>query len=87
MAAGKPLTVATLRGIAERGVLAQFASNGVRESLNAEEVQRRAQEAGSVLLRLIGETGLLAPIGDPITPEAYELVEGSIRRVLAPRVV
>jgi hypothetical protein len=85
LAAGGPMKVAALRGIAERGVLAQFASSGVMESLTAEEVQRRSQEAGSVLLRLIGETGLLAAIGDPITPEAYELSDGAIRRVLAPR--
>src|ERR1019366_1215089 len=32
-----------------------------------------------------GETGLLAGAGDPITPEAYELSDGAIRRVLAPR--
>jgi hypothetical protein len=85
LAAGKPMSVAALRGIAERGVLAQFASSGATASLTAEEVQRRAQEAGSVMIRLIGETGLLAPLGDPITPEAYELSEGAIRRVLAPR--
>ena len=75
----------TLREIAERGVLAEFASSGVTQSLPSEEVQRRAQEAGSVLLRLLGETGLLAPIGDPIAPEAFELAEGAIRRVLGAR--
>ncbi|HEX3769757.1 MAG TPA: ATP-binding protein, partial [Polyangiaceae bacterium] len=82
---GKPMTVAALRGIAERVVVAQFASSGAMASLTAEEVQRRAQEAASVIIRLIGETGLLAPIGDPIMPEAYELGDGAIRRVLAQR--
>ena len=72
-----------LREIAERGILAQFASSGVMQSLTREEVQRRAQEAGSVMLRLLGETGLLVPVGDPMAPEAYELADGAIRRVLA----
>jgi hypothetical protein len=83
LAAGGRLTAKVLRAIAERGVLAEFASSGVTQSLTIEEVQRRAQEAGSVLLRLLGETGLLVPIGDPIAPEAYELADGAIRRVLA----
>jgi hypothetical protein len=82
LSTGGPIPAGTLREIAERGVLRQFASSGVMQSLTREEVQRRAQEAASVMLRLLGETGLLAPIGDPISPEAYELFDGSIRRVL-----
>jgi hypothetical protein len=82
LAAGR-LAASTLQEIAERGVLAEFASSGVTQSLAKEEVQRRSQEAGSVLLRLLGETGLLIPIGDPIAPEAYELADGAIRRILA----
>jgi hypothetical protein len=82
LAAKGRLEATTLRDIAERGVLAEFASSGVTQSLAAEEVQRRAQEAGSVLVRLLGETGLLMPIGDPMAPEAFELAEGSIRRIL-----
>ncbi len=35
------------------------------------------------MLRLLGESGLLVPVGDPIDPEAYELPDGAIRRVLA----
>ena len=83
LAGGRRIAAATLREIAERGVLAEFASSGVTQSLASVEVQRRAQEAGSVLLRLLGETGLLIPIGDPIAPEAYELSDGAIRRVLS----
>jgi hypothetical protein len=81
LAAGR-LAASTLQEIAERGVLAQFASSGVTQSLAREEVQRRSQEAGSVLVRLLGETGLLIPVGDPIAPEAYELPDGAIRRIL-----
>ena len=54
-------TATALREIAERGVLAEFASSGVTQSLTREEVQRRAQEAGSVMLRLLGETGPARP--------------------------
>jgi hypothetical protein len=82
LAAGGPVTVKALREIAERGILAQFASSGVMQSLTREEVERRTQEAGSVMLRLLGETGLLTPVGDPISPEAYELRDGAIKRVL-----
>ncbi len=83
LSAGGRIEAAALREIAERGVLAEFASSGVVQSLPREEVQRRAQEAASVMLRLLAETGLLAPVGDPIDPEAYELCDASIRRVLA----
>jgi hypothetical protein len=85
LAAGGPLSVAALREVAERGILAQFESSGVMQSLTKDEVLRRVQEAASVMLRLLGETGLLVPVGDPISPEAYELGVGAIRRVLAPR--
>ena len=65
-------------------MLAQFASSGIMDGLPRPEVQRRAQEAASVILRLLGETGLLTPIGDPISPEGYSLPDGSIRRALQP---
>jgi hypothetical protein len=84
LAAGGPLPLADLRHLAEQGIVAQFASSGIMESLARPEVQRRAQEAASVILRLLGETGLLTPIGDPISPEAYALGDGSIRRALQP---
>jgi hypothetical protein len=82
LAAGGPLSLEKLREIAVRGILAQFESSGVMKSLTREEIERRAQEAGSVMLRLLGETNLLVPRGDPISPEAYELRDGAIRRVL-----
>ena len=84
LAAGGAIPVAELRQIAEQSILAQFASSGIMESLSRQEVQRRAQEAASVMLRLLGETGLLTPLGDPIAPEGYLLADGSIRRALAP---
>ncbi len=83
LAAGAPIPVGVLRDIAVRGVLAQFDASGVMQSLGREEVERRAQEAGSVMLRLLGETGLVTPLGDLTSPEAFELRDGAIRRVLA----
>ncbi len=84
LAARGPIPVSELRHVAEHSILAQFASSGMMESLARPEVQRRAQEAASVMLRLLGETGLLTPIGDPISPESYALPDGSIRRALQP---
>lgn len=71
-----------LRAIAEKHVLAQFESSGIAEHLPPDEVKRRAEEAASVMLRMLGETGLLSPIGDLTAPEAYALADGSVRRIL-----
>ena len=82
LAAEGRVPTSLLRSIAERHVLAQFASSGLTNHLPQEELHRRAQEAASVMLRLLGETGLVEPIGDFTAPEAYELPDGSIRRIL-----
>lgn len=71
-----------LRDIAERHVLGQFALSGLTAHLPQEELLRRAVEAASVMLRLLGESGLVLPVGDLTAPEAYELPEGNVRRVL-----
>ncbi|MGH7272821.1 MAG: ATP-binding protein, partial [Polyangiaceae bacterium] len=84
LAAGGAIPVEELKAIAERNILGHFTSSGVMQSLSQEEVRRRAQEAASVMLRLLGETGLLTPSGDPLSPEAYILADGSIRRALSP---
>ena len=82
LASEERVAVPLLKSIAERHVLAQFASTGLTSHLPEEELRRRAQEAASVMLRLLGETGLVNPIGDLTAPEAYELPDGSIRRIL-----
>ncbi|WP_394841467.1 ATP-binding protein [Pendulispora brunnea] len=82
LAGGGPIGVTQLQGIAERHIIAQFASSGLTSHLPEEELRRRAQEAASVMVRLLGETGLVDPIGDLTAPEAYELPDGCIRRVL-----
>jgi hypothetical protein len=76
------VSATALRELAEGHVIGQFASTGVTLHLTAEETRRRAQEAASVMLRLLAETGLLSPGGDLTAPDSYELLDGSIRRVL-----
>jgi hypothetical protein len=83
LAAADRVSATALRKYAEGEIVGQFASSGITRRLSPDEVERRAQEAASVMLRLLGETGLLRPIGDPLDPEAYELPDGAIRRVLA----
>ena len=46
---------------------------------------RRAEEAASVFVRLLGATGLLIAHGDALEPEAYELPDGLVRRALSGR--
>jgi hypothetical protein len=79
---GKVATPA-LRAIAEAMVREQFASSGIGAHLPPQEVGRRAEEAASVIVRLLGESGLLVSHGDLTDPDAYELPDGAIRRILA----
>ena len=79
---GRVSTVA-LRGIAETMVREQFRSSGIGAHLPEQELGRRAEEAASVIVRLLGESGLLVSHGDLTDPEAYELPDGAIRRILA----
>jgi hypothetical protein len=83
LAGAERVSPKALRDRAEKEIIRQFVSSGITRRLAADEVERRAQEAASVMLRLLGESGLLVPVGDPIDPEAYELPDGAIRRVLA----
>ncbi|MGH7435681.1 MAG: hypothetical protein ACRENE_08400, partial [Polyangiaceae bacterium] len=74
--------VTTLRAVASRVVARDFASTGMDRSLGAEETARRVEEAAGVLVRLLGETGLLIPVGDLTDPDAYELRDGAMPRAL-----
>jgi len=67
---------------AARVVARDFAHTGIDRALSSEEVARRTEEAAAVILRLLGETGLLEAIGDLTSPDAYALPDGIIRRVL-----
>jgi hypothetical protein len=72
-----------LRAIAAQAFRRQFERTGVALALTPEESLRRAQEASAVVIRMLGECGLLVAHGDPTEPERYELPDGIIRRVLA----
>jgi hypothetical protein len=71
-----------LRKFATEAFRRQFEVTGVALELTPDEALRRAQEAGSVTLRMLGESGLLEAHGDITEPESYELPNGIIRRVL-----
>jgi hypothetical protein len=70
---------------AERVIAQDFAATGISRALGPEETARRVEEAAGVILRLLAETGLVVPVGDLTSPEAYELPEGALRRVLRMR--
>jgi hypothetical protein len=72
-----------LRAIAARAFSKQFDLTGVALALAPEETTRRAEEGAGVVLRILGDSGLLKAHGDPTEPEAYELPDGVIRRILA----
>ena len=77
------LPASELRKIASEAFRLQFEVTGVALALTPDEALRRAQEAGSVTLRMLGDSGLLKAYGDLTEPERYELPNGMIRRVLA----
>lgn len=71
-----------LREVAKRMIAADFVRTGIDRTLAPEETARRTEEAASVMVQLLAETGLLEPHGDLTAPEAYSLRGGAIRRVL-----
>lgn len=83
LARSERLEASVLREIAARAFLTQFEITGVALHLSAEESLRRAQEAAAVVVRLLGDSGLLTAFGDPTEPDGYELGSGVIRRVLS----
>jgi len=83
LASAESLPASDLRRIASEAFRLQFEVTGVALALTPEEALRRAQEAGSVTLRMLGDSGLLKAHGDLTEPERYELPNGMIRRVLA----
>jgi hypothetical protein len=71
-----------LEAMAEEKIAQALTASGVMAEQGAEEAKRRAKEAGSVMVKLLGESGLLFPHGDLTDPEGFELPEGAIRRIL-----
>lgn len=60
----------------------RFGITGLTAHLTPNELKRRAQEAASVMVRLLAESKLLEAHGDLTSPEAYSLPEGVLRRIL-----
>jgi hypothetical protein len=71
-----------LRKVAAEVFLRQFELTGLALELTAGEARRRAEEAAAVVVRTLGESGLLRADGDPTEPEVYLLPDGVIRRAL-----
>lgn len=63
-------------------VLASFAASGLARHMAPAELTRRAQEAASVMVRLLAETRLVTVHGDLSAPDAYSLPDGALRRIL-----
>ena len=82
LAVEETVSMAALVTLAEEHVLSEFESSGAAARLTGVEERRRAQEAARVLVRLLADTKLIEPVGDPTAPDAYELPDGVIRRVL-----
>jgi len=77
------LEASELRRQAVELVARHFEATGIDRLLDPEERRRRLHEAAAVTVRLLGETGLLAPEGDLTNPEAYVFRDGIVRRILA----
>lgn len=72
-----------LRSIAAQAFRNLFEVTGVASALTKSESERRAQEAAAVVIRMLGDSGLLEVVGDQTEPEGYVLPDGVIRRVLS----
>ncbi|MBL8951062.1 MAG: ATP-binding protein, partial [Myxococcaceae bacterium] len=75
--------VGTLQKLVEMQVLERFASTGLDNHLTPNELKRRAQEAASVMVRLLAESRLIETQGDLTSPDSYSLPHGVLRSILA----
>ncbi|MDF2695789.1 MAG: hypothetical protein K0S65_4172, partial [Labilithrix sp.] len=82
LAAEDRVSTAALRDVAKSMVERDFVTTGIDQTLERDELERRAEEAAHVTLHLLGESGLLVAYGDLTDPEGYALPDGAIRRVL-----
>jgi hypothetical protein len=76
------VTVVALQKLVETQVMERFTATGLTAHLAPAELKRRAQEAASVMVRLLAESRLLEAHGDMTAPEAYSLPDGVLRRIL-----
>lgn len=77
------MSVAAMAKLVETHVTQRFTDTGLDAHLAPAELKRRAQEAASVMVRLLAESKLLELHGDLTSPDAYSLPDGVIRRILS----
>jgi hypothetical protein len=82
LALASKVRVEALQKLAEAQVVEQFTASGLTAHLTPTELKRRAQEAASVMVRLLADSRLLEAHGDMTSPEAYSLPEGVLRDIL-----
>lgn len=82
LAADGTSNAAVLRELARAETRRQLEASGAVASLPPSELDRRAEEAGSTVLQLLTETGLVLAEGDLTRPERYVLPDGLLRRIL-----
>ncbi len=75
--------VATLQKLVGTQVLERFTSTGLDNHLSPNELKRRAQEAASVMVRLLAESRLPEAQGDLTAPDSYSLPPGVLRSILS----
>lgn len=83
LARDRRVTRDALRATAVAEVRARFAATGIDRLLGPDELARRAAEAAAVIVRMLGEIGLLVPEGNPTSPDAYVLPDGLLTRILS----
>ncbi len=75
--------VAELQKLVEMQVVERFTTTGLDSHLPPAELKRRAQEAASVMVRLVAESRLLDVHGDLTAPDSYSLPAGVLRSILS----
>lgn len=79
---GRPVPVTTLQKLVETQVMDRFTTTGLTAHLPPSELKRRAQEAASVMVRLLADSRLLEGHGDLTAPDGYSLPDGVLRTIL-----
>jgi hypothetical protein len=74
---------AELRDLAKTVTREHFVASGVAALIAAPELERRAEEAAGLVLRMLAEIGMLTPEGDPLAPEAMSFPDSIVKRILA----
>ena len=85
LAREKKVSAVDLAKLVDAQVMTRFNETGLDAHLAPAELKRRAQEAASVMVRLLSDSRLLESHGDLTSPDAFTLPDGVIRRILSER--